>query len=475
LIQSSASSEVIALRNRQSMDLWRVQLLDQHPPFAATGAGSGNGSSSSKNGSKNGSKNDVATTVSSAAAVVGSESSCQLMLRVQLKGSEHLQCSALSASGGFLGVSSSNGIRLYELCGAASTGSSAKCTVKKIDLPDLLRDGREFAHAMVFSEVSSSEADAASASTSSSGKKRSNSKTTIGAAVSKRTYFACHCARKGVIVVCEIVAKAGSIDDSSMSSYDAKVCFVVDHKSIVDSRLGSMEKVTDVYLSQAVRKMVVSAGGRYLAVCSCSTSSIVYVYDVVKQKLHWILPVNSSTVTDLVFRAASNGDEKDTSLVVLTAANMFRVYDVANLQLNAWSEANEAHYPDYIMGLNAPLCGVALDSSSSSSTGSGQNRLLLFGQGHCVHVDLSKALVAGMKASVGTGEASTKLLKSSMLGNNSKKHSKKRGRGEIDEEAGNVSETEDEKSGNGNFIVFNKYRNLLQVQYLNNNQLVRDI
>jgi hypothetical protein len=213
----------------------------------------------------------------------------------------------------------------------------------------------------------------------------------------------------------------------------------------------------------------------------------VHVLVYCRQKLHWILPPSSSSVTDLVFRAhtPSNSGEGGLSIILLLANNTFRVYDVLALKLDRWSEENEVHFPSYVQDLNAPLCGITVDPTS-------QNRLILYGQSCCVHVDLTKPLSADMRASVSL-DASSKLLKSSLLkkrrktdsaagasGNTpSKKRPALRGAEDANEEdLEDLNAPEEDLSGtesdpDANFVVFNKYRNLLHVGYLSANALVR--
>lgn len=440
LISTSARSDVIALRNREYVDLWGVGLQA--------------------------SANSAQTAVQSSG---GSDSNCRLRMRLQLKGNDYLHCSALSPLGDFVAASSASGIRVYEVITSAS--SDASVSLRKVQLPEILQGDKEFAHAISFVQVNSTTtvADVSSSSARKSSKTKGVDKQST-TATACTTQVAIHCAKKEVVVLCECDRGAAG-DDAVL-----KVVQVVNHRNIIQSRTGSMERVTDKALTQAVNKMVFSADGQYLAVSSCSSRSIVYVYDLSRQKLHWILPPSSNTVTDFVFRRAEGG----ASLVVLSADNTFRLYDIVNMKLDVWSESNAEHFPAYVKDLSAPLCGVALDPQS-------QDRLVLYGQGCCVHVDLSRPLTASMKAALSL-DASSKLMRSSLLkkrrnksaenGTPSKKkstlrHSEGVNEEDLDEEGvdeeGSGAESEEQES---NFVVFNKYRNLLHVGYLPNNQLV---
>lgn len=425
LIQSSAQHEVITLRNREYVDIWGVNLL---PRLSASGS-------------------DIAS----------GDDNCRLRMRLQLKGNDHLHCSAVSPQGDFVAVSSAAGIRVYQV---NSTAVDAPVVLTRAELPEAFAEG-EFAHVIAFSEAASAEDVTATAS-------KKKAKATAPKSV---LYVAVHCAKRGQVVICQCLRGDGE------TAPVLRIVQTINHRKIVLSRTGSMEKVSDSALSLAVSNVVFSANGEYLAVASCSSKSIVYVFDIVRQKLHWILPPSANTVTDMVFRAtASSG----LSLILLSAGNTFRIFDVLNMKLDAWSEANEANFPTYIQDLSAPLCGVSLDPAS-------QNRLVLYGQGCCVHVDLSKPLTAAMKASV-SFDASSKLLRASLLKKRAHKDganstpSKKRSNLRASED-GNEDDLDEfegvdaELSGpetdlENNFVVFNKYRNLLHVAYLANNQMV---
>lgn len=189
-------------------------------------------------------------------------------------------------------------------------------------------------------------------------------------------------------------------------------------------------------------------------------------------------------MTDFTFRTGKSTDTTSTlSIILLTAGNIIRIFDVLNMKVDTWSEVNDACFPEYVRELNAPLCGVTIDPIN-------QDRLMLYGQSCCVHVDLSKPLSLTMKAHI-SQDASSKLLRSSLLkkrrkwptdvnnGTPSKKRSALRTvEEEDDHEDLDTAGHDDDLSGaetdpETNFVVFNKYRNLLHVGYMQDNQLVR--
>jgi hypothetical protein len=74
LVQTSRSGELLALRNRDYVDLWGLALQPRS-------AGAASASSGAQAGAEN------------------SDSNCRLRLRLQLKGNDHIHCSALSDKG----------------------------------------------------------------------------------------------------------------------------------------------------------------------------------------------------------------------------------------------------------------------------------------------------------------------------------------------------------------------------------------
>jgi uncharacterized protein YjhX (UPF0386 family) len=181
---------------------------------------------------------------------------------------------SFDVSGDFIAVSTASGIRVYELCASGKDHNlydvDSPIVLKRAQLPDILGDG-EFAHHMVFT-TSTTAGEAAPVPASE--RKRSNSKTTAPAKKAATTIIAVHCARRGAIVLCECVRGTAEAPAS------LKVLQSIKHRNIIQSRTGSMERVSDLGLTQAVNKIVFSGDGKYLAVSSCSSKSIVYIYDL---------------------------------------------------------------------------------------------------------------------------------------------------------------------------------------------------
>jgi hypothetical protein len=189
-------------------------------------------------------------------------------------------------------VSSASGLRVYQLSTAA--GSHTKglreidtpIVLTRAQLPDALRVDGEYSHAVAFLDTTSHTAAgeddvAAGASSSSSRKKKSTGSKASdhSSSAAEKTLLAVHCAKQGVIVLCECLPAAQGCDSAAPELRQVQV---IRHRSIVQSRTGSMDRVSEVGLTQAVHKIVFSGDGKFLAVSSCSSKSVTYVYDLVR-------------------------------------------------------------------------------------------------------------------------------------------------------------------------------------------------
>jgi hypothetical protein len=190
-------------------------------------------------------------------------------------------------------VSSASGLRVYQLSTAA--GSQTKglraidtpIVLTRAQLPEALRADGEYSHAVAFLDTATGHATAgvddvtAGATSSSSRKKKSTGSKASdhSSSAAEKTLLAVHCAKQGVIVLCECLPAAQGSDSAAPELRQVQV---IRHRSIVQSRTGSMDRVSEVGLTQAVHKMVFSGDGKFLAVSSCSSKSITYVYDLVR-------------------------------------------------------------------------------------------------------------------------------------------------------------------------------------------------
>jgi len=458
LVSHSACLGTLALRSRESLDLWAVDYSKELRQTQQAG----------------GIRDDF----------------CSNKLRVQLKGADHIHCTALSAAGDVLAASSGSGLRVFRLSSKGGRKEGA-LQLQKLLLPPVLMGeevaGMEFAHALAFGEFAKQEEEAHEAEAAEGRRRKSKGKGKAAETVTAapRTLLAAHCARRGSIEVCEVLREG---DEGGFG-----LCAVqsIDHRAIASAQVqarantgGSLadraeagevgDGAVDTLLCPAVSRMVFSSDARFLAVLGCGSGagSLVYVYDMQRLRLHWVLPVGGA-VTDVAFRSSSG-----LSLAVLFASNALRMFDVHGL-----AEAPCPPAPPSLLDLPAPLSGLALipphaESKSREGDASAAGRLLLYAQGCCVLVRMGEggdavgssssgegaevfASPAPAPVLVAGGDASTRLLQS--LGKRDRKRRRKAGADE-EEDEGDVPPSD--------FVVFNKYRNLLFAGFLSDSQLV---
>lgn len=470
LTSCSHSREVIAVRHSEHVDVWQLQYL-----------------------------NSVATAADLPPGVVAADPNCQLHSRLVLKGDHHIHCCGLSPSGNVIALSSASGLRVYQL--ASDDDDAAR--EKKILVPSIINAPGEFVQAVAFVDRVSVVIIPPPQALSSTKKKR---KAIASAAVTPLLLMAVYCAKKGSIYVCELSppptppVRSTPDDDDGVPVADASggrlLCSIrselLHHLSVRSSSSPSPSSSSIIEgdpLDRAVRKMVFSGSGSdYLAVLSCGSISGVFVYSVDNHQLHWILPTDTQLVTDIAFLCRSTAaapkdeDEDDddleqqsfaassegvdsTSLVCTNASNCFHVFDIDQLKLGP-----EYNVPKSIRDMPGPICGVSVLG----------RQMIMYGQGYCVFVDLSLCPAADAYAVEGSpdhdsvmpvapGDASSKLL---LLQSSSSKKSKKQRRGGQDGVVEQEGKTTTMKSGSGGFVVFNKYRNLLQVAFKSSHELV---
>lgn len=466
LTSCSHSREVIAVRHSEHVDVWQLQYLKTaaaDPPSSSDAV------------------------LRPQLGVVATNPNCQLHSRLILKGDHHIHCCGLSPSGDVVALSSASGLRIYQLASMGGKDDDA-AREKKILVPSIINAPGEFVQAIAFVDRwVTSQPQHAQHSSSSKKKRRVVSAATVGVGV-VTTLMAVYCAKKGCIFVCELSPPPPPTpDDDDAPAVGASggrlLCSIRSELPHLLSS-SSMPIGGGDPLDRAVRKMVFSGpGSDYLAVLSCGSISRVFVYSVgnkqQQQQLHWILPTETQLVTDIAFLCRSTTVETHghqdleqqsdpTSLVCVNASNCFHVFDIDQLKLGP-----EYLVPGSIRDIPGPICGVSVLD----------RQMIMYGQGYCVFVDLSLLLLpssAGEGASsdrdslmrLAPGDASSKLLQSY-----SSKQTKKQRRGDpsMEEKHGEGGQG-DERRGrreDGSFVVFNKYRNLLQVSFKSSNELVR--
>ena len=462
LTSCSHSQEVIAVRHSEHVDMWQLQYLK-------TAAEDSPSSSDAVLRPQQG--------------VMATNPNCQLHSRLILKGDHHIHCCGLSPSGNVVALSSASGLRIYQLASIGGKDDDNAAREKKILVPSIINAPGEFVQAIAFVDrwVTSQPQHAQH---SSSKKKRR----VVSAVRVATTLMAVYCAKKGCIFVCELSSSPlpASDDDDAPAVGASGGRLLCSIRSELPHLLSSSSSssIRGDPLDRAVRKMVFSGpDSDYLAVLSCGSISRVFVYSVgnkQQQLLHWILPTDTQLVTDIAFLCRSTTVETNgrqdleqqsdpTSLVCVNASNCFHVFDIDQLKLGP-----EYLVPRSIRDIPGPICGVSVLGL----------QMIMYGQGYCVFVDLSlPPSAAAAAASEGAssdrdslmllapGDASSKLLQSY-----SSKQTKKQRRVDpaVEEEHGEGGRGDERgRRDGGGFVVFNKYRNLLQVSFKSSNELVR--
>ena len=120
--------------------------------------------------------------------------------------------------------------------------------------------------------------------------------------------------------------------------------------------------------------VALSSDGLYLAVSDCTDG--VYVYELDRVRLYWKLPSCGASVTCISF-----APNVSSQLVILLAEGIL-AYDVDSMTLTPWAEENQKRITGVLNKVSSPLHGISFDPAHTS-------RLYLYGQGVCMHVDMS--------------------------------------------------------------------------------------
>ncbi len=480
LVGHSDKYDVVTMRHRHHLDIWRVVLAE-----------------------------DAHSQQSDAAA-------CQLSLRLQAKGDEHIHASAVSADGKYIAISSSRGVRMWRTvlqtnaaAPAVSSSSSSSKKSKKaksstaaaapvvvassnqslelelVPLPAQLASPKEFCHALAFNHSSTQLAVYGSTSASVMVFDITENSAPATTPVSQKK-TAQQRRKRAMDEDYEQEEEATDLtdeeerDEEALATVQLKLNVSFDHRRNVTTDVA--READGEGLALAVNSFRFSPDDRCLAVSSCAEE--VYVYDLESKRLHWRLPRSSSSVTDIQFLASpapsavaasttpsSSSSKKGqqstqstaaagATLLVLTASNMFHLFDVANMRLSAWSAENSDLIPKYVRQMPGALCGAALDPADS-------NKLILYGQGYCVLVKLNEKIPQKPKL---VTQTTTALMQKTLL-KKRKAARFNRTNGDDDEEEGkkNTAAGAEDVS---NFVVINIYRNLLHVGCVDSKQLV---
>ena len=317
LVSKSADFSVVAVKHRHHVDLWSV-VLDQTDKHIKL--------SSSKKRKMHAEQVDAQQV-----------ETCALALRVELQGAEHIHAFAISPCGRFLALSGHFGFRMWCIIRSSSKHAKQPLTCAKIDTT-AFQD--TFAQAMCFS--------------------------TDGARLAL-------CTDKGSILLLNI-----SEDKSRKQQFNVSVWHTFDHSQTLnekrnvenDDNNGTMK-----FLKFAVKEVVLSSDGLYLAVSDCAHA--VYVYELDRLRLYWKLPASPQIVTCISFLPS-----EPSNLVVLMTSGLF-VYNLNLMTLTPWSEKNGEKISHILNKCSSPLNGIVFDPVVSS-------RFFIHGQSICVQVDMSQ-------------------------------------------------------------------------------------
>ena len=128
-----------------------------------------------------------------------------------------------------------------------------------------------------------------------------------------------------------------------------------------NSSSSSKDKKIKVYsaLRGAVRSLVFSGDGSYLAVASAAYSF--FIYDLDRLRLHWQPSDLPAAISCISFHPSSPN-----ILVVLLANNMFLSFDMDTRDLTEWSRNNTQHIPAAVLNLPRPLEALTFDPTNPS-------------------------------------------------------------------------------------------------------------
>lgn len=152
-----------------------------------------------------------------------------------------------------------------------------------------------------------------------------------------------------------------------------------------ESSSGSGSTGVVALLGEAIKSLSFSADDRWLAVASAGRR--LFVYEIDRCALHWVLPMFSSPITCVSFHPTSPN-----SLLTTTTSDStpFLIYDVQLKDLSVWSKENTDIIPNWKSTIKAqnygPIESISFDPACESA-------FMLFGQGFSVYVDLNMPIL----------------------------------------------------------------------------------
>ena len=138
-------------------------------------------------------------------------------------------------------------------------------------------------------------------------------------------------------------------------------------------------------LVHSVKSMSFSSDDRWMAVSS--SANRVFVYEIDRLSLHWVLPCFAAPVTCVAFHPSSPNSLLTSST---SDSSPFLIYDVQKKDLSDWSQANTDIIPNWKSAVNVqsygPIQNITFDPSCESA-------FMLYGQGFSIYVDLNLPIV----------------------------------------------------------------------------------
>ena len=360
LIQANSSCTTMLMRHRNSLDLWNLAPLKN----SASKDEDDNDQielKASKKGNKKMKKVNLESVSHADEEICNSRDRCQLVLKIGLKDTEHINCSALSQDGNLVAASSASGMRLWMVnrefeakrTGSSRSNKTETCSVTKLTLP---RQAAQFSHAMAFS------ADGCRFATA----------TRNGLALLDVAGVQ-HDKKKGT---------QGHPAADFSSSVELRHFF--DHNSSVAEAVVALQLSpgsASSALEFVVKGLSFSSDGQWLA--AASAGHVVYIYELDRFCLHWTLPRCAAPVTAAAFHPRFSS-----LLVVLLANNTFLAFDVDKMRLAQWSLDNTDAIPLALRSLPGPVEGISFDIDSRRASPA-DCAFFLHGQGFSVFVDFA--------------------------------------------------------------------------------------
>lgn len=349
---------MLGLRHQKRVDLWELALDGVEQALGSSPWEYTSSDSLSSRGKKR--KKTDSTTIPPPLPTSTSipQDPFQLALQLQLKGHDHIHCSSLSVDGMVLAVSSVAGTRVWKIQRTGMGGmendstNQSPYTATLLQLPPI-PSLKTLAHAITFTPDS------------------------------RRLIVA---SQAGQIIILNLDYSYPGVKTTqikpvggSMGSVEITVTAggTINHRAnVIESKFIATAGPDRPGLESAISSMATSSDGAYLAVSDGQRR--VYIYETDSLRMYWRLPILPSPTTCTAFHPSLP------LVAVLLASNTYMIFDLVTLSLTPSSTQNHTLTGTAIehSGIGVgPLQGIVFDPLAT-------NRMVLYGQGVCIHVDL---------------------------------------------------------------------------------------